>query len=162
MTNQFNMENQSKTEQQQQVLLYCFNIVYAMKYDPRWQSYVEFVKDFIRLHSKEKPKDKHGRKKLSFLPMESIILIMEYCDASSLIKSSSICKLWFVLANDEKRWEVLCLKQFSITSAGFCHGTSAKELYKHSYLKFRDLFKNKRVKISLPSAPISRAIFQIA
>ena len=128
-----------------------------MKYDPHWKSYVESVKKFLRLHSNVKELNRIK----SNLPLESIINILEYCDASSLINVSSICKLWFVLANDDKLWEGLCLKDFNIASQYFSNKTSAKELYRLSYIKFRDLFKNRRMKIYLP-ASISQSIFQIA
>ncbi len=148
-------------QQHQQILPYCFNIIYAMKYDPHWQLYVERIKNFLRLHRGNKS-GLNTIKKKAYIPLESVIHILEFCDAPTLLNVSSVCKIWFILANDEKCWEILCLKKFNITSKCFASGTNAKELYKLSYLKYQELFKNLcRNKIILPE-PVSRAIFQIA
>lgn len=149
------------TEGKHEMLLYGFSIIYAMKYDPNWQFYVERIKTLLQSSSRsyDNKNCKRVNENSVELPTESVITILEYCDAVSLVRSSSTCKLWFVLGNDDKRWEMLCLKDFNINSKCFSNGTSAKELYKVSSSRFRDLLKAKPMSLFFP-AKISRVFLQ--
>jgi hypothetical protein len=80
------------------------------------------------------------------IPLETIHLILQYADVTSLCQSSATCKDWKKLSGDDEIWENLLRKQFSISASSFSSPgrstLSAKEIYVASHQRLKELLRN--------------------
>jgi hypothetical protein len=153
-----------------EVLPYCWSFIYASKHDPNWQLYITKLKLLIENNKSKSDKKRQRAKNTNRqLPLECIVEILQYVDATTLCHCASVSKLWFLLSSDEKLWNSLLIKQFSISSQHFQSKISnandfisSKELFKISFEKLKELlaFSCQQFK-GMNSFYIPRTTFQL-
>lgn len=100
------------------ILPYAHNISYARQHDKEWQVIIQKIQALINkviiLQKLKRQQSKWDR-----IPQETLFEIVSYLDATSLYRSSVVCRLWKKLCSNEPVWENLCQKQFSISTSYF-------------------------------------------
>lgn len=141
------------------VIPYGFSFNYGMMNDPSLKGLCEYYRWLCEKSKTASTPQRALIATIKDIPLDCILLIFEFMDASSLCSSQSVCQMWRQHTTNDDYWRHLCIAVFNSSPDSFVYKrqVSSKSVYASMHTTVVDLLYGRNHAVSTNNFVIPRS-----